>query len=115
MTVPHRANQPRVPIPKEVQEWAPAVHDHRAVEAPVPVVDVALHEDDLRFRIGGHEFAREGHGGRVSRHGAKGAEERVPLGASEGGAPAEEFGVLGRVPGLAVGEVGEPFDGVVAF
>lgn len=115
MTVPYRANQPGVPVPEKIQKRAPAGFDDRGVEAAVPLVDVALHEDDLRFGIHIHEIACEGHGGRVSRDGAKGAEERVPLGAGEGGALAEEFGVLRGVPGAAVGDVGEPFDGVVAF
>lgn len=115
MTVTRRASQPGVPIAEEVQERAPAVLDHGAVEAPVPVLDVAFHEDDLRFWIDGHELTGESHGRGVSRDGAKGAEERVPLGASEGVALAEEFGILRRVPGAAVREVGEPFDGVVAF
>ena len=112
--VPHRADDPRIPIPQEIQKRAPRRFHHRFVEARVPRFNFPLDEDDLRFRVGCDELFGESDGRGVSGDGAEGAEEGVPFGFGEGGSFGEEFGVLGCVPRGAVADVGEPEDGMVA-
>lgn len=79
------------------------------VEAVVPGVDVALHEDDFGVRVSGDEVLGEADAGRVG-HGAVVAQQPVPVAPGEGVAGAvvlgfEGGGPQGQVGGLVEGRV----------
>ena len=113
MTISHRANNPRIQITQKIQKSAPRWLDDRTIEAPVPSLDIPFDQDNLGLGVELYEFFGEGDSGRVRGYSAEAAEEGVPFPQRESRAFVEEFGVQGRVPRLAVFDVGEELDRVV--
>lgn len=110
----HRSHEEWITHSHEIEHGTPHRLDDSRIKALVPALEIALDENDFRVGVGGDQVFGEGDGGRVGGYGAAVAEQLVPVVTSEGRADGAEFGVDGRVPEGAVGDIGEELDGVVA-
>ena len=106
-------HEPRVQARDQVTPLGPHDFDHGVIEALVPLVDVAFHQDHFGFWVRGDEVLGESQGGDVG-DGAEFCEELVPLGAGEGRPFAGELCVKGRDPHGAVLHVIVEREGVAA-